>query len=194
MKKLPHASRRATFLSFIAAALAAAALAACSSGSSGEPSKDVGAASPSGARTAAAAATSAAPGGAATQAPAAPAAAGPNGRSTVPTQDEWTAAKEVGVKNSSKLNCETKMVREWLRISCKGKNDTGGEPKAVTMTKGGGRGDTFTFASNKVASLVCPYVDGVDIAAQFEWTDKKMELVVSWPHGAPMPTMMGEFR
>ena len=85
-------------------------------------------------------------------------------------------------------------MREWLRISCRGKNDTGGEPVSVTIKKGGGKGDTFTFAANKVASLVCPYVDGVDIAAEFAWTDKKQELVVSWPHGAPMPPLKGEFR
>lgn len=124
----------------------------------------------------------------------APATAGPNGRSAVPTQDEWSSAKEVGVKGSTKLNCETKMVREWLRVSCRGKNDTGGEAKNVTLKKGGGRGDTFTFASNKVASLICPFVDGTDLVAVFEWTDKKQELVVSWPHGAPMPPTKGEFR
>lgn len=126
--------------------------------------------------------------------PPAAAAPGPNGRSTVPSLDEWNAAKEIGVRGSTKLNCETKMVREWLRISCRGKNDTGGEPTGVTIKKGGGRGDTFTFAGNKVASLVCPFVDGTDIAADFTWTDKKQELVISWPHGAPMPQLKGEFR
>ncbi|MEZ4301143.1 MAG: hypothetical protein R3B70_39770 [Polyangiaceae bacterium] len=127
-------------------------------------------------------------------APQKPAAAGPNGRSTVPTMDEWSAAKEIGVRGSTKLNCETKMVREWLRVSCRGKNDTGGEPKSVNLKKGGGKGDTFTFASNKVTSLVCPFVNGTDIVAEFEWTDKKQELVVSWPYGAPEPPMKGEFR
>ena len=33
-----------------------------------------------------------------------------------------------------------------------------------------------------------------DIVAEFAWTDKKMELVVSWPHGAPTPPSKGEFR
>jgi hypothetical protein len=123
-----------------------------------------------------------------------PAAAGPNGRSAVPTVDEWNAAKEVTVKGSTKLNCETKMVREWLRVSCRGKNDTGGEAKNVTIKKGGGRGDTFVLPGNKLASLVCPFVNGTDLVAEFEWTDKKKELVVSWPHGAPEPPSKGEFR
>lgn len=125
---------------------------------------------------------------------AAPAAAGPNGRSAVPSTAEWGGVGEVTVKGSSALGCETKMVREWLRVSCHGKNDTGGTPSAVTITKGGGRGDTFTFASGGVSSLVCPYVDGTDIQAEFAWTDKKKELVVSWPHGAPKPPAVGAFQ
>lgn len=193
-------SRRNTLVSFMAAALAVGALTACGSDKS-DPTKDNPPA-PGGQTAAAAtnnptpAATSAAP--AATSAAVnttPPAATGPNGRSAVPTVAEWNAeTKEVGVKGSSKLNCETKMVREWLRVSCRGKNDTGGEPKGVRITKGGGRGDTFTFASGGVASLVTPFVNGTDLAAEFEWTDKKMELVVSWPHGAPMPPLKGEFR
>lgn len=119
---------------------------------------------------------------------------GPAGRSKVPTQEEWTAAKEVGVKGSTKLGCETKMVREWLRVSCKGKNDSGGEPKGLTLKKGGNNGTTFTSSQPGLASLVVAYIDGVDLVAEFAWTDKKSELVVSWPHGAPEPPLKGEFR
>lgn len=199
MKKHPQSARRDSSLSIAAVAIAMVALTACGSDKEG-PSKDTGSTPPRATSTAGAvapAATSAA--AAVTNAPAAttePAAAkpGPNGRSAVPTMEEWTAAKEIGVKGSTKLGCETKAVREWLRVSCRGKNDTGGEPKAVSMTKGGGKGDTFTFAANKVTSLVCPFVDGIDIGATFEWTDKKQELVVSWPHGAPKPSLYGEFR
>ena len=193
-------SRRGNLVTFAAAALAAAALCGCGSDKA-DPTKDKPAAP--GGQTAAAAtnnptpvvANPTPPANTAAVNTAAPAATGPNGRSAVPTVAEWQAeTKEVGVKGSSKLNCETKMVREWLRISCRGKNDTGGEPKGVRITKGGGRGDTFTFASGGVASLVTPFVNGTDLAAEFEWTDKKMELVVSWPHGAPMPPLKGEFR
>lgn len=198
-------SRRGALFSFAGAALVAVALTACGS-EKADPTKESPPATNRPATTAPAggqataggfaiggsgapAGTAAIPGPAAT-----PAAAGPNGRSTVPTTDEWSAAKEIGVKGSTKLNCETKMVREWLRVSCRGKNDTGGEPRNVTLKKGGGRGDTFVFSGNKVASLVCPFVNGTDIVAVFEWTDKKHELVVSWPYGAPEPQLKGEFR
>lgn len=197
-------TRRCTSILLVSAALAAGLLAGC--GSKTEPEKDPARATqPAGAGATAAnlgdkpstafAAGSGAQG--AQGAPPAtppPAAPGPNGRSAIPTTEEWSAAKEVDVKGSTKLNCETKMVREWMRVSCRGKNDTGGEAKNVTIKKGGGRGDTFTFAQNKVASLIYPFVNGMDLVAVFEWTDKKQELVVSWPHGAPMPQLKGEFR
>jgi len=192
-----------TLLSFGAIAIAAAALTACGSDKT-EPGKDAPATTAAPAKTNPPAAVTSAPAAtsaAATQAPApttaptsAPAAAGPNGKSAVPKMDEWNAASEVPVKGASKLGCETKMVREWLRVSCRGKNDTGGEPKAVKVTKGGGKGEDFTFASNKVASLVTTFVDGTDLVAEFEWTDAKHELVVSWPHGAPMPPSKGTFK
>src|SRR5438094_905269 len=39
--------------------------------------------------------------------------------STPPTVAEWNAVtKEVTIKGSSALGCETKMLREWLRVSC----------------------------------------------------------------------------
>ena len=69
--------------------------------------------------------------------------------------------KEVTVKGSSALNCETKIVREYLRVSCRGKNDSGGTPTAVKVTRGG-RGEVFTFASPGVTSLIVPFVSGVE--------------------------------
>lgn len=113
---------------------------------------------------------------------------------TPPTAAEWNAqTKEVTVRGSSALNCETKMVRTWLRISCRGTSDTGGEATSVEVTKGGGDGKTFTFASAGVTSLVLPFVEGVDVEAAFGWSDKKMKLHVFWPRGAPEPPAKGSF-
>ncbi|MBW2457849.1 MAG: hypothetical protein JRI68_25310, partial [Deltaproteobacteria bacterium] len=118
-----------------------------------------------------------------------------NSRSSVPSTAEWNAqTKEVTVRGSTALNCETKMVREWLRISCRGKNQSGGEPTGVVVTKGGGRGDDFVFTGNKVASLVVRFVPGVDLEARFNWTDKGSTCRVWWPRGAPEPEYKGTFR
>ena len=127
--------------------------------------------------------------------PTQPAAQSPGGRSAVPNIEEWNAqTKEVTVKGSSALNCETKMVREWLRVSCRGKNFSGGEPTGVTVTSGGGRGDDFVFSSAGVASLVVRFVEGVDVQAQFTWSDRSHALRVWWPRGAPEPPPKGEFQ
>ncbi len=123
------------------------------------------------------------------------AAVAPGARSAVPKLDEWNAVtKEVAVRGSSRLHCETKMVREWLRVSCRGKNDTGGTPQTISVAKGGGRGDDFAFSrSGEVTSLVVRFVEGVDLEARFTWSDSAYRLRVWWPRGAPEPPAKGEF-
>jgi hypothetical protein len=116
----------------------------------------------------------------------------PPGRTPVPSLAEYAAAGEVTVKGSSALKCETKMIREWLRVSCRGKNDTGGTPTTVAVIRGG-RGETITFAAGGVTNLITPVLDGTDFEARFSWTDKSHPLTVKWPHGAPRPIVLGEF-
>lgn len=114
------------------------------------------------------------------------------GRTPVPTLAEWgTQLKEVNVKGSSALACETKMIREYLRVSCKDKNDSGGTPTAVKVTKGGR--DAWTFSSGGVASLVIPYLEGIDAEVLFSWTDKSHVLKLRWPKGSPKPAFLGVF-
>ena len=117
----------------------------------------------------------------------------PPGRSPVPSLAEYAAAREVTVKGSSALKCETKMIREWLRVTCRGKNDTGGTPTAVVVTRGG-RGETITFAAGGVTNLITPVLEGTDFEARFSWTDKSHPLLVKWPAGAPHPVVVGEFQ
>jgi serine/threonine protein kinase len=116
----------------------------------------------------------------------------PSGRSPLPTVADWNVVGEVTVTGSSALGCETKMIREWLRITCKGTDDTGGTPTEVATVRGGGA-ETFTFAKNGVTSLLLPFVEGVAVEAIFAWTDKRAKLTVSWPRGTPMPASKGQF-
>jgi hypothetical protein len=116
----------------------------------------------------------------------------PPGRTPVPSLAEYAAAREVTVKGSSALRCETKMVREWLRVTCRGKNDTGGLPSGVVVTRGG-RGETITFAAGGVTNLITPVLEGTDFEARFSWTDKSHPLEVRWARGATKPVVVGEF-
>jgi hypothetical protein len=125
--------------------------------------------------------------------PAASAAPSAVERSAVPTLEEWNAMKtEVTVKGSSALGCETKMVREYLRVSCRGKNDTGGTPTQLRITRGGAQ--AMTFVGKNVTSLVTPFVEGTELAVDFSWTDKSHRLEVSWPRRTPRPIVVGTFR
>ncbi|NUO54227.1 MAG: hypothetical protein HOV80_35725 [Polyangiaceae bacterium] len=123
-----------------------------------------------------------------------PAPTGPNGRSAVPTVDEWTKAPEVTVLGSDKLDCETKQVREWIRVSCKGESKERGKATNVTITKGGGKGDTFTFASGGVASLIYPFYENQALEATFRWEKTSRGFKAEWPRGAPKPTAYGIFQ
>ena len=116
------------------------------------------------------------------------------GRSPMPTLAEWnTQQKEVTVKGSTALNCETKIVREYLRVSCNGKNDSGGTPTDIVINKGG-HGETYTYVNGGITSLVVPFVEGTNFEAYFGWTDKGHDLVVSWPRGSKQPEVVGVFK
>jgi hypothetical protein len=120
------------------------------------------------------------------------------GHSPVPTTAEWEAASEVTVTNSSKLGCETKSLREWVRVTCKGKNDTGGAPSGVSVQKGNEKNELFTYPnggpSGGIASLVFPFAAGTDVAATFSWDDAKSSKFTSqWPNGSPKPAAYGKF-
>jgi hypothetical protein len=114
------------------------------------------------------------------------------GRSKLPTLEEWAGVpKEVTVKGSSALSCETKMVREYLRVRCTGKNDSGGTPTGVRLVKGSAGAIATTV--DGVTNLIVPFVDGTDFAAVFSWTDKSHRLVAIWPKGAPKPSVIATF-
>ncbi|APR88092.1 hypothetical protein A7982_13441 [Minicystis rosea] len=117
----------------------------------------------------------------------------PPGRTPVPSLSEYAAAREVTVKGSSALKCETKMVREWLRVTCRDHDDKGGTPTTVQITRGG-RGETIVYAAGGVTSVITPVLEGTDFEAKFSWTDKSHPLVVKWPRGTPKPIVVGEFQ
>jgi hypothetical protein len=128
-----------------------------------------------------------------TMIPAATPAPLPAGRTAAPTADEWVRMpREVTVKGSSALKCETKIVREYLRVSCHGKADPEGMPTGIKILKGG-HGEALTYANGGVTSLIVPYVEGTDFEAAFSWTAKSHKLVVKWPKGAKQPTVVGTF-
>jgi hypothetical protein len=120
-------------------------------------------------------------------APVAPSVGG--GRSTPPTIAEWSSVSEVAVRNSSSLGCETKMVREWLRVTCRTLTKDNA-PLGVQVIRPTGDGEYFIFNSSSVASLVMPVRAGVDAEARYKWQKwGTRTLRVSWALGAPSASM-----
>jgi hypothetical protein len=115
-------------------------------------------------------------------------------RSEIPTVSEWNAAAKVSMAGAAGSGCETKRVREWLRVSCRGKNAwSQGTPTGVRVDEGG-KYDTYTFARGGVASVVVAVVEGTKLEASFMWSDGEVrQLVVSWPKGSPRPASPAAF-
>jgi hypothetical protein len=120
-------------------------------------------------------------------APVAPSLGG--GRTATPSIAEWSSVGEVSVRNSSSLGCETKMVREWLRVTCHGLAKDNA-PTGVQVIRPTGDREYFIFNSGGIASLVMPVRSGVDAEARYTWPKWGVRtLRVSWPIGASSPSM-----
>jgi hypothetical protein len=101
----------------------------------------------------------------------------PKGRSLAPTSIEWALVIENDVTHSTQAACETKEVREWLRVSCH-KTD-GLMPTGVFVEKGG-LVDTSALASGTSAVLLTPLVAGEEpLVARFQWRDHSRWLTAS---------------
>ncbi len=108
-----------------------------------------------------------------------------------PSTQEWDAVtKEVTVKGSSNLNCETKMLREWLRVNCKpfGKNS----PTSVQKDHEEGQQAYVYSNAGVVTSTVVQVVRGKSYRGSYFWmagaTAWGEVLNVSWPAGADRPS------
>jgi hypothetical protein len=110
----------------------------------------------------------------------------PPERSPVPVPVVWERAPENVVTGSTSAGCETKQVREWLRVIC-GRTENGDDPTDVTVERDDG-GEALALAMPHQTSLVVPVVQGRETVALFKWTDHTRRLHVRWPAGAAKPT------
>ena len=108
--------------------------------------------------------------------------------SAEPELKEWATSKIVKVPGSTKNSCETRMVREWLRVMCVNRSSERGTPKLITIGRGrsgeGPKGENLKVV-NDTTTLLVPVRPGTDFAATFEWENGSDELEVKWPAGTP---------
>jgi hypothetical protein len=119
----------------------------------------------------------------------------PRHGSPLPTAEEWTTAREIVVEGSTPLRCETRKVREYVRILCRKLGSLGGRPTAVKLISGG-RGEALTESHPGLTSLIVPYEPGSEVTAEFSWTNERQELYLSWRYDndRTMPASLGRFK
>jgi hypothetical protein len=116
----------------------------------------------------------------------------PPGVTRLPSPAEWGAVKEVTVKGSTAAQCETKQVREWLRVRCFFRE--GDEAYRGVRLIRGRRAEVQLAATPPFASVVLPVREGGDVAVGF-LSDDELEgaqfervLNVTWPANVPTPS------
>ena len=115
------------------------------------------------------------------------------GASKPPTTAEWNAVGEITVRHSTPLGCETKLVREWLRVSCRTLGDGPNQIQSVSLTQGKNPGGIPPFVKKGVASIVMPVRKNGFAVWTFSWSQwGSRKLTVSWPNGTPRPIIGGD--
>lgn len=111
------------------------------------------------------------------------------GNSKPPSVAEWNAVGEITVRHSTPLQCETKLVREWLRVSCRSNEKSKYLIYGVKLTDGKDSGGIPPFVKKGVASIVTRVKQGMSAEYTFDWGSFTRKLTVAWPNGAPAPTI-----
>lgn len=101
-------------------------------------------------------------------------------RSPVPLPDVFRRAPEVIVAGSSDAGCETKQVREWLRIQCPATERA--RPLGVKLMRDDGH-EAMVLQMPTELSILVPVVEGRALEATLSWSDKQRALHVAWPAG-----------
>jgi hypothetical protein len=107
-------------------------------------------------------------------------------RSPVPLPDVFKHAPEVVVAGSTAAGCETKQVREWLRVQCA--RAPGVRPLSAEIDRDDAH-EAMALVMPQEVSLLIPVVEGREVTAKVTWSDGVRLLRVAWPAGAPKPTM-----
>ncbi len=110
-------------------------------------------------------------------------------RSPLPLPAQWRAAPEILVAGSSAAHCETKRIREWLRILCIADQpyDLDASPKSITITRDQSHG-ALTMVMPRSAALTVALEPGDALTADFAWQGVQRRLDVTWPAEQAAPT------
>lgn len=113
----------------------------------------------------------------------------PTATASLPSPQDWTAAPELTVKGSTEAGCETKRVRDWLRVRCASKNP-GFWYSSLRLLEGA-RGEAQLVFGRSRASAVLPLRPGATwrlgfVVSSFDLRAERV-LKVEWNVGAEAP-------
>jgi hypothetical protein len=110
----------------------------------------------------------------------------PSTFSKPPTVAEWEGLKrDARVLGAPALGCQTRMLREWLRVSCRPKGS-----RVATSVESRKQSGQHAYAGmfGDRASVVVQVLKGKSYSAFFTWNDgTSATLQVDWPAGSPRP-------
>lgn len=107
----------------------------------------------------------------------------------VPDEKAWVSAPESNVAGASGLSCQTKIVGDWVRVYCHGKNAKGGMPTSVAVVANSDdvtKAATYQGPDDGVA-LLFAHQSGTHLEAVFSWTDSMRKLTLDWPSTGKPP-------
>lgn len=114
----------------------------------------------------------------------------PDAETKPPTVKEWNDARPLAVGHAPSLWCDTRQLREWIRVSCRAPEDATNQPTSLRVVQPPGRGQHYELVRSGVASLVLQPRRGASSAYSFEWSKwGARTLRVSFEAGADRPTV-----
>jgi acetyltransferase AlgX (SGNH hydrolase-like protein) len=106
--------------------------------------------------------------------------------SPIPVPEAYKQASEIIVAGSSDAACETKQIREWLRIVCPHTEEA--RPLDIAIEKDDTHQAMPLVMPNQL-SLLAPVEPGKELVAKITWSDKIRVLHLTWAAGATKPTI-----
>jgi hypothetical protein len=109
-----------------------------------------------------------------------------------PALKDWAAAKEVGVKGSSALGCETRMSGDWFRMVCRSNSNTGKATSGAAVPALDAK-DGYVVSGSGATVVVARFVKGSEIAVDLGWEKTFGRMTILWPKDmGRTPALLGE--
>ena len=109
-----------------------------------------------------------------------------------PALADWAAAKEVGVKGSSAVGCETRMSGEWFRMVCRSNSNTGKATSGAAVPAFDAK-TGYVVSGGGATVVVAKFVKGSEIAVDLGWEKTFGRMTLLWPKDmGRTPALLGE--